>query len=364
MLIDIDKIVVGDRIRKDFGDIQELADDIKENTLLNALVVTPNGEGTYLLIAGERRLRACKSLGYKAVTVNVVAAEDAEQALRMEISENECRKEFTMTERLAYAEKLQAIKAAEAYKRMHAGKADPTPNSAEGQKGETRDVVAKAIGMGHDTLSKARFINDNSDMLDPAEFADWDEGKLSTNKAFQKIKAAQEKAERERDAARQELDAIQQDLANAWQAQEDAETEAVMLKRKIESIEKPKPEVVEVVPEDYEATKRKVDSLRHDNDVYLDTNRKLREQLESTRKELDKAKDILGMDKTLQDVRRDVQYLITATNSYVRRYGGLTWTVQQLGEVDEPTLDQLRKAVRNLVTFSNALMTSLEDANE
>ncbi|MBQ9648137.1 MAG: ParB N-terminal domain-containing protein [Oscillospiraceae bacterium] len=67
MLIDIDKIIVGDRIRKDFGDIEELAYDIEENTLLNALVVTPsgNGDGTYLLIAGERRLRACKMLGYR-----------------------------------------------------------------------------------------------------------------------------------------------------------------------------------------------------------------------------------------------------------------------------------------------------------
>lgn len=364
MLIDIDKIVVGDRIRKDFGDIQELADDIKENTLLNALVVTPNGEGTYLLIAGERRLRACKSLGYKAVTVNVVAAEDAEQALRMEISENECRKEFTMTERLAYAEKLQAIKAAEAQERILAGKSDPVQNSAQGR-GKTRDAVAQAIGVSHDTLSKARFINDNSDLLTPSDFAEWDEGKLSTNKAFQKIKAAQKKAEQERDAARRELDAAQQDLADAWQAQEDAETEVVVLKRKLESVEKPKPEVVEKTIEvESQAARKRISELEHERDLYLDNVQKLRKRNEDMRAELDKAKDILGMDKTVQDVRRDVQYLITATNSYVRRYGGLTWTVQQLGEVDEPTLEQLRKAVRNLATFSNALMTSLEDANE
>lgn len=361
MLIDIDKIVVGDRIRKDFGDIQELAEDIKQNTLLNALVVTPNGEGTYLLIAGERRLRACKSLGYKAVTVNVVAAEDAEQALRMEISENECRKDFSMTERLAYAEKLQTIKAAEAKQRMVAAHTVGTPNSAE--LGETRDVVAKAIGMGHETFRQARVIADNADLLDPADFAEWDEGRLSTNKAYQRIKEAKARAERERDTARQELDAVQQDLADAWQAQEDAETEVVVLKRKLESVEKPKPEVVEREVESKAARKR-ISELEHERDLYLDNVQKLRKRNEDMRAELDKAKDILGMDKTVQDVRRDVQYLITATNSYVRRYGGLTWTVQQLGEVDEPTLEQLRKAVRNLATFSNALMTSLEDANE
>ena len=78
---------------------------------------------------------------------------------------------------------------------------------------------------------------------------------------------------------------------------------------------------------------------------------------------LDKAEDMLGMDKTLQDVRRDVQYLITATNTYVRQYGGLTWTVQKLSEVDGPTLEELRVAVTNLATFSNALVASLEDFN-
>ena len=356
MLIDIDRIVVGDRIRKDFGDIQELAEDIKENGLINPPVVNKE----YVLLAGERRLRACKSLGWPQIEVRMMDTRDAEHELNIEISENDVRKGFTKSERVDYIKRLLRIEQAKAKERQ--GERTSARNLTEVKRSD--EITAEQFGISSNTMRRELFIADNADMLDPADFANWDEGKLSTNKAYQKIKAAQEKAERERDAARQELDAIQQDLANAWQAQEDAETEAVMLKRKIESIEKPKPEVVEVVPEDYEATKRKVDSLRHDNDVYLDTNRKLREQLESTRKELDKAKDILGMDKTLQDVRRDVQYLITATNSYVRRYGGLTWTVQQLGEVDEPTLDQLRKAVRNLATFSNALMTSLEDANE
>ena len=35
MLIDINRINVSDRIRKDFGDIEELASDLKENGLIN-----------------------------------------------------------------------------------------------------------------------------------------------------------------------------------------------------------------------------------------------------------------------------------------------------------------------------------------
>ena len=66
------------------------------------------------------------------------------------------------------------------------------------------------------------------------------------------------------------------------------------------------------------------------------------------------------MDKGTKDVQRDVEYLISATNQYVRHYGGLTWTFERIAEVDDVTRDELRKAVKNLATFSSALIASLE----
>ena len=68
---------------------------------------------------------------------------------------------------------------------MQAG-VNPVPNSAQG--GKTRDIVAERFGIGHDTMRREIAIAENRDLLDPSDFADWDEGKLSTNKAFQKLK--------------------------------------------------------------------------------------------------------------------------------------------------------------------------------
>lgn len=354
MLIDIDKIVVGDRIRKDFGDLTDLTESIKKNGLIHPIVINKS----YELLAGERRLRVCKSLGWDRIEARMLDTESEEQDLAIEMDENNTRRNFTGSELAEGIRRQMAIESEKAKERQTLGETFP-----EGSGGRARDKAGAAFGISGRQAEKVLFVSDNADLLDPADFADWDEGRLSTNKAYQRIKAAKEQAERERNQARQELDAAQQDLADAWQAQEDAETEVVVLKRKLESIDKPKPEIVEREVESKAARKR-ISELEHERDLYLDNVQKLRKRNEDMRAELDKAKDILGMDKTVQDVRRDVQYLITATNSYVRRYGGLTWTVQQLGEVDEPTLEQLRKAVRNLATFSNALMTSLEDANE
>lgn len=57
-----DGIIVGFRYRKDLGDLRPLADSIAEVGLLHPIVVTAEG----LLIAGQRRLEACRLLGWKA----------------------------------------------------------------------------------------------------------------------------------------------------------------------------------------------------------------------------------------------------------------------------------------------------------
>ena len=79
------------------------------------------------------------------------------------------------------------------------GGANPQPrlNSDEAgmDDGRADDKTAAKLGVGRDTLRKEISIVDNKDFLTPEEFAEWDESKLSTNKAYQLIK--QRKAEAE-----------------------------------------------------------------------------------------------------------------------------------------------------------------------
>ena len=185
MLIDINKIVVKDRIRKDFGDIEELAQDIKENGLINPPVVTPD----YNLIAGERRLRAMKHLGWKQIEVRVMTVDSAEQALNLEISENEVRKDFSKAERIDYARRLERIESAKAEKRNEATRFGGGGNISTAT-GKTRDTVAQKMGIGSGKqYEKEKSIVDNKNFLSTEDFENWDEGKLSTNKAYQKVKA-------------------------------------------------------------------------------------------------------------------------------------------------------------------------------
>lgn len=359
MLIDIDKIVVGDRIRKDFGDIQELADNIKKNGLLNPITVN----NRHVLLAGERRLRACKLLGWSQVDVRMVESEDEAQDIEIELSENTVRRNFTGSE-LAEGIRRQMDIESEKAKERQGTRTDIMQTFAEGSSGTARDKAAEQFGISGEQARKTLYVADNADLLDPADFADWDEGKLSTNKAYQRIRAAKEQAERERDDAREDAEGYAEDIR-------DMQEEIAALEKQADkayedgynaATRNAQPRVVERVVES-DAARKRISELEHLERIHSDDNQRLRQQLKSAREELDRAKDILGMDKTLQDVRRDVQYLINATNQYVRHYGGLTWTAASLEQVDEPTLEEFRKAVTNLATFSAALVASLEGIN-
>jgi ParB family chromosome partitioning protein len=64
----ISEITIGARHRQDMGDIAGLASSIEDIGLLNPITVDENG----LLLAGARRLAACKQLGWKNIPVFVV----------------------------------------------------------------------------------------------------------------------------------------------------------------------------------------------------------------------------------------------------------------------------------------------------
>lgn len=192
MLIDINKVTIGKRIRKDYGDITSLADDIEDRGLINPPVVTPD----YELIAGERRLKAMKKLDYRQIEVRVMSVEDYEHQLKIEISENEERKAFTYSERMDYAKQLERIEAKKAKDRKTSKlkqNKDTVTDQGPERKGETRDIVGKASGFGSGrTYARAKYIYENADEETIKEV---DEGKKSIRKAHDELRAKEKQNE-------------------------------------------------------------------------------------------------------------------------------------------------------------------------
>lgn len=150
-------IKVGNRVRADLGDIEELAESIKAHGLLHPPTVDP----TDTLSAGRRRLEAVKLLGWDTVEVRVaVDIADIRDVLAIERDENTCRKPFTPSEGVEMARRITAIEKPKAQQRQaRPGKPRAARSEDSSERGtRTRDVAAAAAGMSHDTLRKATAV--------------------------------------------------------------------------------------------------------------------------------------------------------------------------------------------------------------
>lgn len=85
-----------DNPRKNIGDVTDLADSIRANGLLSPLSVVPHGQ-RYRVIAGHRRLAACKYAGIVAVPCFVLDLGPLQQLEAM-VTENCQREQLTVLE--------------------------------------------------------------------------------------------------------------------------------------------------------------------------------------------------------------------------------------------------------------------------
>lgn len=188
--IPIKNIVIKERYRKDFGDINTLADNIKNVGLLQPIVI--NNENNEL-IDGQRRILAFESLGKKDIPCFKV---DLQKIVLGEFSANHYRKDWTYSEMVAIKRAIDPYERNKAQERKMAGK--PSADSSQGyikdNGGRSRERVAGFVGISHDTLKKAEEIVNASEkepqiyhpLLDKMNSK-----KISVNKAYKILEKKQ-----------------------------------------------------------------------------------------------------------------------------------------------------------------------------
>lgn len=142
--VKISDITIGDRFRKDLGDLEGLAQSISEGELLQPIGITPDHE----LVFGERRLRAYRDiLGRETIPARIV---DVPSVLLGQIDENVLRKEFTLTEQIAIVDSLGPF--------THGGdrRSNQARNSSLGSL--TLADACKLVGISEDTYRRTKVV--------------------------------------------------------------------------------------------------------------------------------------------------------------------------------------------------------------
>lgn len=133
----IDQIKINGRARTDTGDIESLARSMRKLGQLQPIGVDAGG----VLVFGGRRLMAARSLGWAEIEARVIDCD----ALQAEHDENEIRKQFTVTERLAIAQRIaERLQGRVGNPELHAN----SGNISGIERGDTRDIAAAKAGLG------------------------------------------------------------------------------------------------------------------------------------------------------------------------------------------------------------------------
>lgn len=199
----IDSVRVGERARKDYGDLEPLKASISEHGLLQPIVLLPDD----YLLCGGRRLEACKQLGWDSIPFTRASNQgDALSRLRAERDENTCRKDMTPSELVTIGLKLEELRRPEAEAREYAGlRRGNEPGSPlgsiapSGDSHATRREVADALGMSELAYARAKRVVKVSEDLDVDQAvrdvatqvrAEMDAGTMAISRAETKVREA------------------------------------------------------------------------------------------------------------------------------------------------------------------------------
>lgn len=152
-LVPVDNIVVQDRLREDYGDIAGLAESIMTHGLLHPLTIDADNN----LIAGERRLRAMRKLGFMEVECRRWGTLTESERRELELEENLRRKDLTAYERSKNLVELATV-AEEVDRETGEIRAESAHNPQGGRPAEPGSTrrVADRIGVPDTTIREAK----------------------------------------------------------------------------------------------------------------------------------------------------------------------------------------------------------------
>ena len=287
------------------------------------LVVWAVPNGDQILIDGHNRMKI--SVNHSGIPFEIkqmqfdTRTEAEEWILRNQLG----RRNVDKWVRLGMANRLEEIEANKARIRKIRKPANSEVQNSAQQNGKTRDKMAEVVGVSHDTYTKMKAIDasDNEEIKAAAR-----SGEISVNKAYEQIKA-----------------------------------ENAALKRKVQELESQEPKVVtktvEVVPDrlQKELETARYDAKRAERDFL-----KMKEKYEAAQKNADYLAAKVGASTEAAKAEKDIQYFTTATNDYIRRYGGHVWAFNEIQNVDETIRTDYLKAIKALDAFAQQMITNIE----
>ena len=313
-------------------EFSQLEENILREGIRDPLVVWKLPNGDSILLDGHNRMKISAThagIPYQVQELTFNSRNDRREAEEWILRNQLGRRNVDKWVRLGMAKRLEEIEKQKGRKRMSDG-AKGVPNLAQAK---TRDKMAEMVGVSHGTYEKMKAIdNSGNEEIKAAARA----GDISVNAAYQKLKAEKEQAE----AENRELKKI-----------------VVELKDRPPEV---KIREVEVVPADYQKTKKDLEFAKHNAARAESDFLKMKQKYETARDQVEALKLKVGASTEAVKAERDIQTFTTVTNDYIRRYGGHVWAFNEIQNVDETVRADYLKAIKALDAFAQQMIRNIE----
>ena len=168
--VEIAKIEIGDRFRKDYGDVAALAHNITKEGMIQPVAVCENpsdSEQPYRLVAGGRRFKALTMIKEEmrrlskdpnlplTVTVRIYPELSEHQLRVLEYSENIYRKDLSWHEKIQLERRIHELQIS-----IHGKKHSTNPDAPGWSQADTATLMGKSKGRISEDLRLAQLMED------------------------------------------------------------------------------------------------------------------------------------------------------------------------------------------------------------
>lgn len=355
-MMDVEKLNPHPKNKYFFDDIDgepwvAFLESIKTSGVIEPIIVSAPD---LTIVSGHQRVRACQKLGIKQVAVEERSYESEDEILKQLIETNIRQRGVGNTNAVKLGRCIKELERIYGIKNGGDRKSD-----GHNVQVKTQDDLASELEMSKKQMSRFKSLTDLIPELQDAVQS----GQITATTAMgfvKKLSPEEQKKLAESISGQdkvsgKEVEKYVAEIRRLSEENKRLHDDNKILSRRAEPTVIEKTIEVEVIPDDYEETKKQLQMYRGDNERL---NRENKEKVA----ELSKANELLrelqapdGEKKVVQSAQESMDNFSIATYDYIRRYGGNVWSFDKWADVPESTRKNFAKAIQMLSAFAQQM---------
>lgn len=225
---------------------------------------------------------------------------------------------------------------------------------------KTKSETIKEMGYGKNEAADYQRMAMNPDIVRKVIEEATANGEVVTKAAVMKqIQQAKEEARRE---AQEQISGLAETIKaqSKREARQEVEAELKALRQTNKVLKEQAEKTATVIkPDGYEDTLRELESAQHTAKRAEEDFQRIRKEYAELKKENQQLKDQIGTDKVWKEADKDIRQFTSATNNYIKMYGGHAWAFAEIENISADARRDFLQAIRTLDGFAQQMIQNL-----